>query len=234
MKMPSSEIICLANSRKHAGRCVVGLRTDGKGWVRPVTRHPDGTLFQKHYTLKDGTEAQVLDVIKIPLVEPNPRPHHPENYIIRNFSWKLIARPATEDHIFSILEHVEPGPYIFGDDSDRISYDEICDSGIKESVALVKPGNLRWQIKKTRSGKRQTRAIFRLGRAQYNLALTDPVWEDAMGHLPYGTHRLSKSGLKDTDKILFTISLGEPFDDDNCYKLVAAVILLPDSLRVIL
>jgi hypothetical protein len=49
--MPTVEIICLANSRKHSGRCVAGLRTDGQGWIRPVGPSDNGTLFPWHYTL---------------------------------------------------------------------------------------------------------------------------------------------------------------------------------------
>lgn len=62
--MSSFKIICIANSRKLSGRCIAGLRIDGKGWIRPVSESPEGTLFQEHYILKDGSEAQVLDVLE--------------------------------------------------------------------------------------------------------------------------------------------------------------------------
>ncbi len=56
------DIICLANSRKLTGRCVAGLRTDGMGWVRPVSALPDGTLSMKDYTLDHGNEVELLDI----------------------------------------------------------------------------------------------------------------------------------------------------------------------------
>lgn len=54
--MAALDIICLANSRKHGGRCVAGLRTDGGGWLRPVGTLLDGTLYPPDYTMDDLTE----------------------------------------------------------------------------------------------------------------------------------------------------------------------------------
>ena len=77
--MPTFEILCLANSKKHGGRCVAGLRTDGGGWVRPVADTEDGALFPEHYMLPDGSEPRIMDILRISPRECRPRPHQPEN-----------------------------------------------------------------------------------------------------------------------------------------------------------
>lgn len=225
--MPESTIICLANSRKRAGRCIVGLRADGGGWVRPVSLGPEGTLFPEHFTLKDGTEPQVLDVLVIPLERPKPELHQPENWVIGGGRWRLVERNALQKYWSFLESHKEHGPDLFGDQSYRIPFEDICSSPVEESVVLIAPRNLRWQIAKGYSGRRQARAIFRLGKATYNLPVTDPIWEERLGELPYGNHRLTSADIRTNDKILLTISLGEPFQNDFCYKLIAAIIVFP-------
>src|SRR5687768_13524839 len=95
--MAQKEIICLANSRKHGGRCVAGLHTNGGGWLRAVGRVPDGTLFPPDYTLTDGSEPRLLDVIRIGLEKPQPSLHQPENWTIDGSRWQLVARPAASE-----------------------------------------------------------------------------------------------------------------------------------------
>lgn len=92
--MPTLDIICLANSRKMGGRCVAGLRTDGQGWMRPVASTRFGELYGCHYKLSDGTEAQVLELIRIEVIKQCPQPYQPENWLIgpsKGYCYKLIA-----------------------------------------------------------------------------------------------------------------------------------------------
>src|SRR5687768_8614729 len=97
--MPAVEMICLANSKKHGGRCVAGLRLDGQGWVRPVGVGKDGTLYPRQYRLTDGTSARVLDRLRVQLYAPHPKPHHPEDWYVSGAPWELLARPAPRDVI---------------------------------------------------------------------------------------------------------------------------------------
>jgi hypothetical protein len=70
--------------------------------------------------------------------------------------------------------------------------------------------------------------VFRLERRYYDLPLTDPSYVAPLTRLEAGDHASSDLGIPDARKILFTISLGEPFDG-RCYKLVAAVVVVPPS-----
>ena len=231
--MPCMEIICLANSRKYSGRCVAGLRTDGAGWIRPVGDNLNKILLPKHYRLADGTEAGVLDVLKIPVVEPRPAPHHPEDWLISGARWDLVSRPATRDVVPVLRAHLTPGPDLLGGQTDRLPYQHFTRSPATASLALVYPRNLRWSITVTPPNKRRTRAVFLLGGAEYDLAVTDPEWEHRLHHLGPGTHpKTAATGVQADDRLLFTVSISEPLGEGQwCYKLVAAVFAVPQAWR---
>ncbi len=50
-----------------------------------------------------------------------------------------------------------------------------------------------------------------------------------MKSLPAGGYSLQDVGIVREDRMLFCVSLGEPFNDGNCYKLVAGVLILPKN-----
>lgn len=228
--MPEIEMICLANSRKRQGRCIAGLRTDGQGWLRPVAPGEEGTLSPHQLRMQSGGEPRLLDIIKVGCACPQPRPHQPENWLLDDTRWQLISRePPHAWRPSSIFEsEIDSGPAIFGSVSDRRCFDDFAHAPARSSLALVAPEDLRWQITLTHNFNRQTRALFHLQGACYNLSVTDPVWEQRLSHLPDGHHDLAASGVSDTDLVHLTVSLSEPFNG-YCYKLVAAVIVLPQS-----
>lgn len=80
--MPLVDLICLANSNKMGGRCVAGLRVDGKGWVRPVSVDTDhGQLHLKHYRLEGDKDPEILDVIRVDLASHKAEPGQRENWV---------------------------------------------------------------------------------------------------------------------------------------------------------
>jgi hypothetical protein len=229
--VPALEILCLANSRKLRGRCVAGLRTDGQGWIRPVGPALDGTLYPRHYTLDDGTEAQVLDVLRIDIASPRPEPHQPENWLISNMPWYLRARPAPRSCLPILRAHIVRGPDLLGNQLDRVRASSFSQTPAQASLALVIPNALEWHITTSMLfGRRQTRARFVLGSVLYDLSVTDPVWEQHLRSLSLGVHPITSARKPADVKVLLTVSLGEPFGGD-CYKLVAAVIVVPRLWR---
>jgi hypothetical protein len=226
--MPDFEIICLANSRKHSGRCVAGLRTDGRGWLRPVTT--EGPLNRRHYVLDDNTEAMVLDILNVNLERPDPKPYQPENWVIGSLPWQLVARPAQERYISFLREHIEPGPQLFGNISDRLGLKTLQETPAIASLALVHPSDISWIVTTSIKGKRQVRVRFSLQKIFYNLVITDPYWERRLSLLLEGYYNSSQIGIESINEILFTISLGGPFQGE-CYKLVASVIIVPAAMR---
>ena len=228
--MPDVEMICLANSRKLLGRCVAGLRTDGGGWIRPVRDSPDGVLFPQDYDLGDRQEAALLDVIRVPLSVPRPERHQPENWLYTAGRWQLLRRLPAALAWPVLAPALAAGPALLGDRYDRVPCELFLDQPAFASLALVEPRTIQWQIRLGVRGNRQTRARFDLHGQSYNLSVTDPVFEERLLQLGEGLHPRAAAGIAAWDHVLFTVSLGEPFPSTgDCFKLVAAVIVLPRS-----
>ncbi len=226
------EIVCLASSRKRAGRCIAGLRLDGEGWVRPVAPEGDGALRPRQCRLRDGSEPRVGDLLSVSLVAPAPKPHQPENWLIAG-GWRTLWQPslrrnshAAPGAVTAALEAaLDPGPSLLG--STRDCHDEAAFSvsPAPASLALVQPEDLCWRVITAPGSRRKVRAVFRLGDARYDLALTDPAWEERMKALPPGRYGAPAVGLGPDDRVLLTVSLAEPWNG-RCYKLIAGVFVV--------
>ena len=227
------DFICLANSRKLSGRCVAGLRTDGNGWIRPVSDLEDGRLVEEHYTLDDGCEAQLLDVVRVEVVKPQVLPHQPENWILAKKPWKLLRRISPADAMRHLEPALIPGPDLLGNRSDRVAVVDLKKRAAASSLALVAPESLEWTVTKSMRGNRQIRAVFELRKTSYDLVVTDPRWERRLSSLQLGTHPREAASLERNFRVLFTVSLSEPFEAQaHCFKLVAGVLVLPAAREV--
>lgn len=237
--MPTFEIICLANSFKHGGRCIAGFKTDGSGWIRPVSKKIDGTLYEEHYQLSDGGVPVLFSILRIECYKPNPQCHQPENWVVSEGTWEQVGMAKIEqlNQLLAYEIHqASKGSALLGNCSDRWEWNGLQENPIAHSLCLIKPQNLMWKILTSRySDKRKVRAIFNLQDIQYDLGITDPEWIELINPLPDGEYDsedlINELELEDfdPDKFLLTISLGEPFqppleESDYCFKLVAAVI----------
>ena len=79
-------IVCLANSRKLAGRCIAGKiwRTDGEraAWVQPVSDRPDGEVSEYERQYEDGSDPKVPDIVDVPLLHAQPCEWQTENWLL--------------------------------------------------------------------------------------------------------------------------------------------------------
>jgi hypothetical protein len=207
------------------GRCIAGITLSGD-WLRPVSSAEDGTLYPQNYILDDGSEAALLDIIRLEVAKARPVPYQPENWEITAARWQRCGHLQPNDASAFLRAHVTPGPDLLGNRSDRIDYRYIVDHPVAASLCVIEPVGLRWGININAKGKRQTRVYFTLSGFPYNLSVTDPIWEDRLRDLSYGAYERVVAGIDARDEVFLTISLGEPFQG-SCYKLVAAVILLP-------
>lgn len=107
--------------------------------------------------------------------------------------------------------HLVAGPELLGNDQDRIAYERFELTPAQASLALVLPQDLQWIVQQSYRGGHQIRARFHLGGAYYRLSVTDPVWEQRLAKLPQGIYSQENVGLKPGDRVVFTVSLGEPF-----------------------
>ena len=231
--------MCLANSTKLSGRCVAGIQTGGEGWIRVVSRSSSGTLSRSHYTLTKGRQLALFDVVEAEVARARPEPHQPENWVLGREgwglidwflgppSWKLIEKVSGAEALPILEKSLFFSPDLLGDNGDRVSYSNFSQNPAAASLTLVEPLNVLWRITQSHRGRRQTRAGFALGGRSFDLPVTDPEWEQRLSFLPIGVHSSEEAGISRTDRVFLTISLGEPFDGE-CYKLVAAVIVLPE------
>lgn len=222
--MPERNILCLANSRKHGGRCVAGLSADGAGWVRAVSVKDDGTLFPCDYLCADGAEPGPLDLVAIPFSAHRPRRHHPEDWVIDGKRWQRLSRLNVPDLAALMKPHLATGPDLIRGTGDRITHASVEAEPIRASLTLVMPKSIELYRKKTMRGSWTARGRFTLAGATYHLGLTDPVWVNTVTRKE-GTTVIQPS----TQKLLLTLSLSEMFEQ-TYFKLIATVLLLPDEL----
>ncbi|MDB9373752.1 dual OB domain-containing protein [Nodularia sphaerocarpa] len=240
--MPIFEIICLAKSTKHGGICIAGLKTDGSGWLRPVSHKRDGTLYPEHYTLTNDSEPQLFDIIRISCTKPEPKCHQPENWLIDSRkSWEVLGSLTLSQARSLLIPEIQrhSSPELLGTSDKQIFYENLEKSSAQSSLALIKPDQIQWQVKKKFHNEKKFRCLFFLSGSFYDLPITDPIWTDKLDYFEEGIYSCEEviEELKlynfEPDKFRLTISLSEPFipfgqEKKSCYKLVAAVINVAD------
>jgi hypothetical protein len=220
-------IVCLANSRKYAGRCIAGLELNGSepgAWIRPVSGAPKGELqFQHLYT--DGSEPQLLDVMEIEFLKPRPAFCHREDHLIEaKTCWTRLGSARAGD----LVSAIEPaggclwfdgGSTKFGI-NDKIPADAAAQ--LTSSLKLVQPKGLFMKVQSEGGQYKQARSVIRgyfsLAGFDYALSVTDGDINREFQNARPGTSKYLRSPL-------LCLSVSEVFESQNaCYKLIAGVI----------
>ena len=219
------KIVCLANSRKHSGRCIAGKKVFARGygsWIRPISVRPSAEVSEEERRFENGQDARVLDIISVPMLAPAPFLYQTENHIIdAGYYWRktgelpwaklkqLVDEPAT---LWANGNSTRKGR------NDRVGLE--LASKMTNSLMLIEPETLTVRVQtegaEFDNPRRRIRADFMHQDVNYVLVVTDPIAERAFLAKPDGDYPLADTYL--------TVSLGEPHTDDCCYKLVAAVI----------
>lgn len=222
--MYERELICLANSIKHGGRCIAGKATDQVGtqdWIRPVSARQGRGLERREYRYgRFGGEIRVGDIARVSLANPAPLPHQPENHLIDgNGRWERIGFVtwtmllASEDqHAPSFWrDHGSSG----GGCADRVP--ELVAVSMKSSLQLVLVPRLDLlaQVNCYAMNGRVVRARFEYAGSEYILKVTDPLVCDFINRL--------KPGVYPWQMALICVSVTEPLDG-FVYRVVASII----------
>ncbi|GGS46264.1 dual OB domain-containing protein [Actinokineospora fastidiosa] len=94
----TKRIVCLANSRKHQGRCVAGIDLDSGRWIRPISKRPGHELSASERQYEDGSEPAPLDVLDVPLIGHRPAEVHRENWLLDSGKrWRRAGRMTWDD-----------------------------------------------------------------------------------------------------------------------------------------
>jgi hypothetical protein len=184
-----------------------------------------------HYTLDNGSEAALLDIVEVEVSEARAEPHQPENWVLESTPWKLISRVSPSGALAMLSPWLSPGHDLLGNTSDRLGYEALKASPASAFLALIEPTNISWDFNVNPWNRIQRRTHFRHGGRIYDLSITDPNWRRRMSRLPHGTYGRQDLQISSSDRVFYTISLTEPFYENDptgeCFKLVAAVIVLP-------
>lgn len=219
-------MVCLANSRKHSGRCIAGIVTEGSQsgeWLRPVSDRHGAEVSESERQYVDGSDPRVLDVLEVPLLRQAPHGHQVENWLLDphqhwvrrdRLTWGDLARLGDTERLLW-PSHAES---TYNGLNDRVTAAEA--GAFDHSLHLVWVDDLVVRVfapgAEFGNLKRRVQGQFMHLGAEYRVWIIDPVVERAFLARDDGHYAIGDCYL--------TMSLGEANDDGFCYKLVAAVI----------
>jgi len=219
-------IVCLANSRKHNGRCIAGIEIIDRrpqDWVRPGSSRAGAEVSEDERRYEDGSDPRVLDMIEIPLLDAVPDGYQVENWTLDSVRYWVKKGRATWAHLARIEDDASPlwphaAPSTRRGMNDRVTADDA--DGFDYSLRLIRVDDLVLRVfapgRAFGNPKRRVQGGFTYLGTEYRVWVTDPVIEREYLAKDDGDHGLGECYL--------TMSLGERADDGYCYKLIAAVI----------
>jgi len=219
--MPVTTMVCLANSRKHGGRCIAGVtwkEQDHWAWIRPISSHGTGELNSERF-YEDGSEPQLLDLIDLSLLRPKPLGCHAEDIVMNSSKLWHKRGSFTYREVLEKIPMSSTSLWINGSDTSHGLNDEMNERSaakLSSSLKLICPDTLTMTSTEENT-KRKVRGEFWHGDSLYRFAITDPSIEDEFSHYETGAERIAL-------KPLLCLSISMVFERTNaCYKLIAGV-----------
>lgn len=226
MSVYEKTILCLANSRKPpSGRCIAGREITDRGfgsWLRPVSDRLTREVSARERRYRNGQDPQVLDVIAIPLKNPEPLGHQIENHILDPFQRWVKKGSLTWNELSAAIDEPtgtlwENGSSTYNGFNDRVpeSAIDLC----RNSLYLIVPEDLILFVgdegMPPNPPRRKVRAQFRFHGEHYRLVVTDPWMESNCLARPNGEYEIPE--------VVLCVSLGEVYQG-FAYKLAASII----------
>ena len=221
----AKRIVCLANSRKHSGRCIAGKEVISGAygrWIRPVSVRQSAEISEEERRYQNGSSPQVMEVIDIPMIAAAHQLYQVENFVIDSSCYWAKRGEVVWGDLRPLLDKPislwTNGDSTYHGSNDRMKLDVAAKHDY--SLVLINPTELTVHVVTEGAGfsnpRRRVRAGFRYQGVYYGLIVTDPVAERAFLAKDDGANPLTSAYL--------CISLGEAYSDGFCYKLVATVI----------
>ena len=223
-------IVCLANSRKHSGRCIAGkevLSNSYGPWIRPVSARPSAEVSEEERRYENGQDPRILDIIDVPMSAASPALHQTENHIIDGKCYWVKKGELDWEEMGKLVDRPEmlwsSGDSTYYGLNDRVKLETVAN--MTNSLLLIQPTSLTIEVQtegaEFGNPKRRVRASFSYKGVNYSIIVTDPIAERAF---------LSKlNGVYQLDNAYLCVSLGEAYSDNYCYKLVTTVIVKEQS-----
>lgn len=203
--------------------CIAGVDKSTGEWVRIISENeaiqhavsPEDAMYE------DGTEPQILDIVRIKCKEYRPSYYQPENYVLDDSSyWRKLGCSSVRK-----LLRVHPAEnkhFLFYDADKCVNnthFNNLEDSSIY-SLVLISPEDICVHVKQfSPNEKKKVTMSFDYGGNRYwYIRITDPEFESTYLQYPDGNYRYQR-------ECLFVVSLGDVYSQDNKhYKLIAKVI----------
>lgn len=221
----NKRIVCLANSRKLAGRCIAGREwATGKGggsWIRPVSARDNQEVSEYERQYEDGSDPRVLDIIDVPMLGPQPEGYQTENWLLDpEYYWEKVGSYSPLD-LSALADPVEPlwvdGYSTYHGRNDKIPIE--AENEASGSLRLVGVEEIALEVfapgEAFGNPKRRVQGRFVHAGRNYAFWVTDPLYERRYLAKLDGTYRIGGCHL--------TVSLGEPYGN-AIYKFIAAII----------
>jgi len=214
----SEDIVCLANSRKSSGTCVAGKRISDGSWIRPISSRPGHEVKDHERQFSTGNLADVLDKIRINVLEAKPVLHQSENLLFdAQKQWNHLGK-TTWNELLKLIDVGadlwENGHSGYQRHNNKVPADRLA-AGLG-SLRLIWVSALTLHVEPG-FDHMKVRASFDYQKNHYKLDVTDPKYEKIYLERGPGDYRF--------ESLLVCVSLSEIYSRDNCaYKLIATLI----------
>ncbi|WP_017305302.1 dual OB domain-containing protein [Spirulina subsalsa] len=215
-----TRIVCLANSWKHGERCIAGIDTFKKQWIRPISDLEKGKISKAMRQI-NGIEPALLEVLDIPLaVTPSEEDWERENRVLLAGKWKRLGQVSVD----FLKPFCENEGYILHNDQRYVTMEYLQSLPLEERQTLQLVEAVDFRVRST--GKRfegvekWSGTVITVGGQEMTGMITDPV-----------LNRRLSLGDSPPSRCLVTFSLSWPWvpggwkeDGNPCWKLIAGVI----------
>lgn len=177
----TKKIIIFANSVKMKEHCVAGKDIDAKKWIRPVSASEGKELTGVQCTCVDSQNpVKLLQQINITFSKHDPLENQPENYLISDEQW-IQCGSINRDEVIDYLDKPDNLWIDRGNQNDRVAYNLIEAKTIQITQSLylieVEKIHIYWKDRLQWNQNSQRRGEFEYKKIKYDLAITDPNFE---------------------------------------------------------
>lgn len=215
-------IVILAKSKKYNNYCIAGMDMKTKKWIRVISEDDSISFAVPKYdvTYPNGTDVDILDIVRIDFKCEMPFPYQPENWVYNpKEKWYKIGKIAISE-VYKMIKQ-DNDEYIFYNSKNKI------DSNLLNYYLEKYPNNI-YSLKlifvetlkiiyNNYKGKDKYYGSFCYNDLYYDkIAITDSNY---LRELASNNKELIKKN------VYLVLSLGERFEKDNShYKLIASII----------
>jgi hypothetical protein len=236
--MHETRLLCLAVSRREGGNCIAGIDIDSKKWIRPINSRTRAAFADADLVVRDPVSGELrfmapLDLIAMNLESYAGTNSQPENWIVapasRENPYAVLRRCEFPKTTRFLRAHSDRSDRLLHGPGDSVQESEFATEMLSHSLSLVAPREVAWRVSPNLkySSRFQVRAYFRFGNFDYNLVVTDPVWEAKCCRLGLGMHTHAEVAGMQGGAVFLSISLAAVAFHGLHYKLVAGVMHLP-------